>query len=51
MILMEIQRIRTDFDLDMILKEISTQREVSEGILRIRDDFELDWILNGNSRN
>ena len=48
---MEIQRIRTDFDLDMILKEISTQREVSEGLLRIMDDFELYLILNGNSLN
>ena len=49
MILIEIQRIRTDFELDMISKEISTQIQVSEGIIRIRDDFELDLILNGNS--
>ena len=45
---MEIQRIRKDFELDRIL-EISTQGEVSDGILRIGDDFELDWILIGNS--
>ena len=51
MSLMETHRIRTDFELDRILNEISTHREVSEGILRIRVDFELDWILNGNSLN